>query len=204
MAFAHALSLTLHGHAHSAKSLACVSTPVWRCATPGFRTRDADNEPKKSFSTRPPPSDIPLTPNQRVLAQVRKTMEELGVSEDEPKPPEKNVNPVDLSRVNPFSALAGSFGAAVMAYAAWHVLEATANFYVNHPFDTEFYVVRRINAIVRTALVGIFALASGISGVTALGLFLLAGRVGVAAVTGEFKHVQRVDGRNELTDRSDS
>jgi Protein of unknown function (DUF3082) len=197
MAFAQAITFTRH--VHTAKSRLCVSAPAWRCATtPGFRTRDADNEPKRSFSSRPPPSDIPLTPNQRVLAQVRKTMEELGVSEDEPKPPPaQNVKPVDLSRVNPFSALAGSFGAAVMAYAAWHVLVGTANFYANHPFDTDFYVVRRINAIVRTALVGIFALASGISGVTALGLFLLAGRTGMAAITGEFKHVKSADGLSE-------
>jgi hypothetical protein len=185
LAFSQATPLFSH-HRHP-RTVAQFSGPVWCCTTPGFRTKEEDDGPKRSFLSVPPPTDVPLTPNQRVLAQVRRTMEELGVSEVEKKKPVVNAKPVDLSHVNPLSALVGSFGAAAIAYAAWHVLMGTANFYATHPFETEFYVVRRINGIVRTALVGMFALGSGISGVTALGLFLLAGRTAIGKVAGEFK-----------------
>jgi Protein of unknown function (DUF3082) len=171
----------------------------WRCAAPRFRsTEDADSDgPKTSFSSTPPPSTTPLTPNQRVLVQVRQSMERLGVLDnDEPVPAPVVRKPVDISRVNPASALLGSVGAFAIFYTAWSTLQFFVQFYLTHPFETDMYVLRRINAIVRTVLVGIFALASGISFVTSLGLLLLSGRTAIAAVTGEFR-IQRpadVDG----------
>lgn len=48
--------------------------------------------------------------------------------------------------------------------------------------------MQRLSAVVRTGLVCLFALGSGISGVTALGLFLLGMRTTSAAITGEFRN----------------
>lgn len=107
--------------------------------------------------------------------------------------------PVDISRVNPLSAFFGSVGAGVMCYAAWHVLTGTVAFYTEHPFESNYYVLVRINAVVRTVLVGIFALASGITGVTSLGLFLLGGRTTAAFFTGEFKEKEIGEVRKKVS-----
>jgi Protein of unknown function (DUF3082) len=165
-----------------------------RACAPRFR--GDDDAPRRAFRAPPPEAS---TPNARVLAAVRESMDRLGVSEAEarrPAPPARR--PVDISRVNPASALLGSAGAAVMFWAAWSVLQGTVAFYLAHPFESDFYVLVRINAVVRTVLVGMFALASGISGVTSLGLLLLFGRTGFAAVTGEFRE-REAEGKETYT-----
>lgn len=143
--------------------------------------------PKRAFIPPPPERTGPVSPNERVLAQVEESMRRLGV-EAEPKPAPPPFKPVDISRVNPLSAFAGSAGAALISYVAWEVLQYTIQFYIAHPFNTDMYIVQRISAIVRTVLVGLFALGSGISGVTSIGLFLLGGRTTIAAITGEFRN----------------
>jgi hypothetical protein len=186
LAFAAAAPLALHGRSGSrpragrAPARACAPTP------PRFRGDDGA-APRTSF--RPPRPAPATTPNARVLAAVRASMERLGVEDVgdgavRRAPPARK--PVDISRVNPLSAAVGGVGAAAMFWAAWTVLQGTVAFYTAHPFDSDMYVLRRINAVVRTVLVGMLALASGISGVTSLGLFLLSGRTAAAAVTGEF------------------
>lgn len=162
-------------------SSARASSLTPRACAPGFR--GDDEGPRTSFGE---PNLVPRTPNERVMASVRDSMERLGVPK-EAAPPPPSRKPVDISRVNPFSALLGSAGAGVMFWAAWHVLQGTVAFYMSHPFESDYYVLVRINAVVRTVLVGMFALASGISGVTSLGLFLLCGRTAKGRITGEFK-----------------
>lgn len=152
------------------------------------RFNRGEDDTKRSFLPEPTKPVNQASPNERALAQVRDTMQRLGVQEnpeDIPKP--RPFRPIDVSRVNPLSAFAGAAGAAGISYAAWIALAFIANFFVTHPFTDEIYVVQRIGAVVRTVLVCLFALGSGISGVTGLGLFLLGIRTTFGKVTGEFR-----------------
>lgn len=151
------------------------------------RFNRGEDKTKKTLFSQPSEAAQPPSPNERVLAQVRSSMQRLGV-EETPAPAEpRPFRPIDISRVNPLSAFAGAIGASGISYAAWVSLGYIVQFFVAHPFTDEIYVVQRIGAVVRTVLVCLFALGSGISGVTGLGLFLLGVRSTVAAITGEFR-----------------
>lgn len=116
-----------------------------------------------------------LSPNERILAQVQESMDRLGVAEKtDPPPPSK---PLDYSHVSALSALAGTAGAALISAVLWKILQTVVDLYTLHPFTSDIYFVNRITVVVRTAVVGLLALGSGISGVTSLGLLLLFFRV---------------------------
>lgn len=158
------------------------------------RDPDPSTQPKRSFFPTPPPSDTLPTPNERVLSQVRETMRKLGIEENDktaPIPP--SFTPINISHVNPLGAFVGAGAAAFISYIAWLTLGYTVNFFVTHPLTDQIYIVQRISAVVRTVLVCLFALGSGISGVTALGLFLLGIRTTAAAITGEFRNNNTTD-----------
>lgn len=146
-----------------------------------------------------------MTPNERVLRQVQETMDRLGVSTDPPAPsPPRRL--VDISNVNPANAFLGATGAAVLSFAAWNMLITTVRFAASHPMNDQVYVVQRVTVVIRTALVSLFALASGFSAVTSLGLTLLGLRTSFAAITGEFEKSSEVEpsakpSNNEETER---
>lgn len=152
--------------------------------------RGVEDEPKRTFmedSVSPTSSKL-LTPNERVLAQVRDSMRRLGVADsDSSSPPPPSFVPIDISRINPLSAYAGAAGAALISYVAWSMLNFIVLFFYAHPLTDEIYVVQRLGAVVRISLVCLFALGTGISGVTSLGLLLLGAKTTVAAFTGEFR-----------------
>lgn len=114
-------------------------------------------------------------------------MERLGVKDDSDSAAPRPFKAMDISRVNPLSAFAGAAGAAAMSYGAWVGLGYIVAFFTAHPLDDNIYVVQRISAVVRTVLVCLFALGSGVSGVTGLGLLMLGFRTSFAAVTGEYR-----------------
>ncbi|CAN8063993.1 unnamed protein product [Agarophyton chilense] len=158
--------------------------------------RDEDNpttKPQTSFfpDRASPTENHPQTPNQRVLQQVEQTMSRLGVQQSRNSPPPPLYTPVDISTVNPFNALIGAVGAAAISYAAWTALIFAASFFTSHPMDAQIYVVQRLGAIVRTSLVCLLALASGISGVTSLGLFMLTLRTAYAKISAEFDNANQ-------------
>lgn len=115
-------------------------------------------------------------------------MDRLGVSDNDSSKSNESAAPsyIDISNANPLSAFAGAAGAACISIVAWKLLNATVQFSVSHPVDDQIYVVQRLAVVVRTTLVCLFALGSGISGVTALGLALLGVRTSYGIVTGEF------------------
>lgn len=155
---------------------------------PRFRKDDDDpnNRPQTSFfPERSSENSEMATPNARILKQVQETMDRLGVSKTPPAPAPPR-RPIDISGVNPASAFLGAAGAAICSYAAWYMLNSTIRFAVLHPMDEQIYIVQRVTTVIRTALVSLFALASGFSGVTSLGLTLLGLRTSYAAITGEF------------------
>lgn len=119
------------------------------------------------------------------MQQVRETMARLGAEPEAPQP--RPFNPIDISRINPFSALFGSVAAGGISYGAWLALGGIVAFFVSHPLDDQIYVVQRLGAVARTILVCLFALGSGMSGVTSLGLGALFVRTSYGRVSGEFR-----------------
>ena len=177
---------------HWRKGSVHASLRVARCSAleedrvlPGFRTTDGEAKPKESFL---PVEDNrkPLSPNARVLAQIQESMERLGASPKDIPPPAAR-RPADLSGINPLSAYAGAAGAGLISWMTWTLLQAIVQLYVTHPLQTDFYVVLRISSIIRITIVGLLSLASGMSGVTSIGLLLLAGRTTIGVLTGEFR-----------------
>lgn len=165
---------------------------------PIFRRGDDNSVTRTSFFDEPPAEDQLavgndsdqeraniLTPNTRLLLQVRDTMERLGVNSDQPTPLPLTRETPDFSKINPLSAFAGSAGAALISVIVWRLLNATARFAATHPLDEQIYIVQRLAVVVRTCLVCLFALGSGISGVTSLGLLLLAFRTSYAVIAPE-------------------
>ncbi|KAK1862233.1 hypothetical protein I4F81_004807 [Pyropia yezoensis] len=164
-----------------------------RSAPPRFRV-DADGEdaPKSRFGPAP---TRPSTPNERAAAAVAETMERLGVAAAAAPVTPVTRGPgrlVDLRTVNPGGAAVGAAGAAAMFWALWTATTWLAGWYGAHPVTSDGdggYVVARISVVVRTAVVGLVALAAGMSGVTGAGLALLAGRVTFGKVTGVWPEV---------------
>ena len=142
-----------------------------------FRKESAE-APRTSFRQTEKPNRI-QTPNERLLEDVRNAMEELGVTavDSTSPPPIKKLS--DYSHVRPLPAFAGAAGAAVISVILWQILESLIGLYLSHPPHFDLYIVQRITGVIRTAVIGLLSLASGISGVTAIGLLLLGGKVTV-------------------------
>lgn len=121
------------------------------------------------------------TPNERLLKELEDSINELGLNEPNTAPPAEKM--ADYSHVKPWAAFAGSVGAGVIAVTLWYTLQGLVVAYSAHPLQSEFYVVQRMVAVVRTAVVGLLALASGISGVTSVGLLLLGSQVTYDSIT---------------------
>ncbi|GAB0494875.1 hypothetical protein MMPV_006172 [Pyropia vietnamensis] len=169
-----------------------------RSALPRFRVNsDGEDEPKTRFGPAPV---LPSTPNERAAAAVAETMERLGVAAaDAPVTPVTR-GPgrlVDLRTVNLGGAVVGAAGAAAMFWVLWSVTMWLASWYGTHPVTSDGnggYIVARISVVVRTVVVGLVALAAGMSGVTGAGLALLAGRVAYGKVTGVWPEVEPTGG----------
>lgn len=155
---------------------------------PRFSREDANV--RRSFFNEPTVERVE-TPNERVMRQVRDTMQQLGVADNTANNPVVANTPArsvkDMGNVNPLSALAGAGGAALISAFCWTMLNATIQFALAHPMDDRIYIVQRVTVVIRTTLVYLFALGGGISGVTSVGLLLLFGRLLVARVSGEFE-----------------
>eukprot|EP00416_Gambierdiscus_australes_P042617 CAMPEP_0171108162 /NCGR_PEP_ID=MMETSP0766_2-20121228/68312_1 /TAXON_ID=439317 /ORGANISM="Gambierdiscus australes, Strain CAWD 149" /LENGTH=259 /DNA_ID=CAMNT_0011569615 /DNA_START=59 /DNA_END=838 /DNA_ORIENTATION=+ len=92
---------------------------------------------------------------------------------------------VDLNGIEPVSCLAGAVPVGVLSYGFWTFTGSFAAWCLEHPISTDFYPVQRLGVAFQTAVVGLSALAAGIFGFTALGLFLLGSRVAVGVALGE-------------------
>lgn len=159
---------------------------TFRCALSNGKNEDGERlvrfrkesteDPLSSFKKADVANGRISTPNERLLRELEDSISELGRPlEEATAPPAKSL--ADYSHVKPWAAFSGSVGAGIMALALWYILRTLVEAYNLHPMQSDFYVVQRLVAVVRTAVVGLLALASGISGVTSLGLLLLGGQV---------------------------
>eukprot|EP00188_Purpureofilum_apyrenoidigerum_P002825 Plantae.Rhodophyta-Purpureofilum_apyrenoidigerum.ctg28857.p1 GENE.Plantae.Rhodophyta-Purpureofilum_apyrenoidigerum.ctg28857~~Plantae.Rhodophyta-Purpureofilum_apyrenoidigerum.ctg28857.p1 ORF type:complete len:236 (+),score=26.91 Plantae.Rhodophyta-Purpureofilum_apyrenoidigerum.ctg28857:57-710(+) len=150
-----------------------------------FKTREEGK--KLDLLSQTKSSDKPKTRSQVILEQIEETKKKLGVDEVpvhlRPRPQSKAV---DLSKVN---ALYG-FGSSAFTFAIFCALFTFTNvliqYYSTNPFQSDVYVVNRIYSVVKTAMVTIFSLATGIVGVTSLGILGLSCQVTYMQLTGKF------------------
>lgn len=140
-----------------------------------FRKESTDDPLKTFKKANSSGNERMATPNERLLKELEESINELGLPIEEASAPVKSF--ADYSHVRPWAAFSGSAGAAAMAVALWYILQTLVEAYNLHPLQSDFYVVQRLVAVVRTAVVGLLALASGISGVTSVGLLLLGAQV---------------------------
>lgn len=80
-------------------------------------------------------------------------------------------NPSTPSKASPLNCLIGSIVAGGLAYAIFNLMNAIAISFASKPITTSNEVVFRITIAVRTLVVGMTALGTGIFGLVAVGLF---------------------------------
>merc|ERR1712187_414682 len=80
-----------------------------------------------------------------------------------------------------------------MSYGFWVLTQSSAEWFLTHPIETEFYPVQRLGIAFQTAVVGLSSLAAGIFGFSALGILLLGLQVAVGVATGELDPNKKSD-----------
>mmetsp|Transcript_23418 Transcript_23418/g.42274 ORF Transcript_23418/g.42274 Transcript_23418/m.42274 type:complete len:245 (-) Transcript_23418:57-791(-) len=104
---------------------------------------------------------------------------------------------VDLNGIDPVTCIFGSIPTAGLSWGFWEFTGKAAEWFVNHPVETDFYPAQRFNFVFQAAVVGLSSLAAGIFGFTALGIFLLGLRVSFGALTGELDPSKQNETRTE-------
>ena len=91
----------------------------------------------------------------------------------------------DLNGINPITPIVFSTVAISMCYIAWQISAyLSAHFAIDY-VTSDIYPVQRLAIVSRNIVVGLSTLASGFSGVIAVGLILLGITVGVGVAKGE-------------------
>ncbi len=80
----------------------------------------------------------------------------------------------DETTNSPFRCLTGSVISGVLAFGAYNLMIAVATSFANKPIHTDNQIVWRISSAVRTLVLGIMALGTGVFGIVAIGLLALA------------------------------
>jgi len=125
-------------------------------------------------------------------------------AEKVPTEDQKIIKPkyVDLNGIEPWTAILGCIPVFGMSYGFWVLTQSSAEWFLAHPIETEFYPVQRLGIAFQTAVVGLSSLAAGIFGFTALGLLLLGFRVLFGVATGELDPNKKTDvGRQSTAEK---
>ncbi|MDJ0738064.1 MAG: DUF3082 domain-containing protein [Nostocaceae cyanobacterium] len=85
---------------------------------------------------------------------------------------DENVTPQTTN--SPFRCLTGSVISGGLAFAAYNLMIAIAISFANKPIHSDNQIVLRISSAVRTLVLGIMALGTGVFGIVAIGLLALA------------------------------
>jgi hypothetical protein len=104
--------------------------------------------------------------------------------------PSSDTKVVDTSKVSPvlpgpLRCLIGAIVAGVIAYALYNMTASIAHSFAAKPVHSDSYIVQRITAAVRTLVVGMSAMGTGIFGLAAAGLFGLGIQVLIQRFRGE-------------------
>jgi hypothetical protein len=91
----------------------------------------------------------------------------------------------DLNGIQPATPLLFSLFPALCCVAFWQLTTYMTNHFAINFITSDLYPVRRLASIARNFIVGFTTLASGFTGVVALGLFLLGVTVAVGVMKGE-------------------
>jgi len=91
---------------------------------------------------------------------------------DQNSPSTKTVK-TDKQEVTPLKCLLSSVFAGVMAFGVYHLMSAIITTYSTKPIVSDNIFVLKLTIAVRTLVIGVAALGTGVFGFVALGLFLL-------------------------------
>lgn len=143
-------------------------------------SEDKEDQPAE----QPPSSGLGRRLRDRLVDRIAAQEAEV---EPVPREDQKRIvtQPQDLNGIDPVTCVLGSVPVAALSYGFWTLTGASAEWFVTHPIESEFYPVQRLGIAFQTAVVGLSSLAAGIFGFTALGIFLLGLRVFVGMAKGE-------------------
>lgn len=110
-------------------------------------------------------------------------------TDESPKP---ETQPLSLNRI--WRAYTGSLVAGTIAVLFYKMLRAIATAFANKPVTSDNITVVNLSAAVRTLVMGIIALGTGVFSMAAIGLFLLGGQM----------ILQRLNGTNATANVSNS
>ncbi|MGA7937256.1 MAG: DUF3082 domain-containing protein [Kovacikia sp.] len=102
-----------------------------------------------------------------------------------PDSPEINEPKSSPALPGPVRCLVGAIVAGVIAYALYNMTAAIGHSFATKPVHSSSYIVQRITAAVRTLVIGMSAMGTGIFGLASIGLFGLGIQVVIQRFRGQ-------------------
>lgn len=121
---------------------------------------------------------------QICIQDITKELRAKGADDDQVETVEED-QPVDLNGVSPFFAFGGTSFTAFLSFLFWRITIGMATHFNGLHINTDFYPIQRLVNVASTVFVGMAALGAGVTGMTALGLFLLSCKITIGVATGE-------------------
>mmetsp|Transcript_19420 Transcript_19420/g.59818 ORF Transcript_19420/g.59818 Transcript_19420/m.59818 type:complete len:194 (+) Transcript_19420:275-856(+) len=115
------------------------------------------------------------TINDKLLAEIEAAKSQYRIE----APQEEERELVDVSDVNPVQSVLSGFAALAAAYVFWLGVSFAAESFAEHPVTSEFYPIQRISTIMRTVVLGLGTLLTGLTAFAGVGLLALGGKVGL-------------------------
>ena len=113
------------------------------------------------------------TINDKLLAEIEEAKK--GFRVEAPQVDERE--DVDISDVNPVQSVLSGVAALATAYVFWLGVGFAAESFAEHPVDSEIYAIQRISTVMRTVVLGLGTLLTGITAFAGVGLLALGGKV---------------------------
>ena len=113
------------------------------------------------------------TVNDKLLAEIEEAKK--GFRVEAPQVDERE--DVDISDVNPVQSVLSGVAALATAYVFWLAVGFAANSFAEHPVDSDIYAIQRISTVMRTVVLGLGTLLTGITAFAGVGLLALGGKV---------------------------
>ncbi|CAE7322806.1 SLC2A3 [Symbiodinium sp. CCMP2592] len=166
-------------------------------ATPQEPNVAQEDEAPEEVPPAPDTADDSAALSQRLRQRLASTIADQEAQvEAVPTEDQKRIvqQEVDLNGIDPTACFVGAAPVAALSYGFWTFTSRSAEWFYNHPVESEFYPVQRLGLVFQAAVVGLSSLASGIFGFTALGIFLLGVRVSIGVLSGELDPADKSKG----------